>query len=348
MLFVKAQPVTNVVELRVALQNAIELEHATIPPYLTAYYSLKQGTNQQIATLLRSIIVEEMQHMTLAANILNAVGGHPDINKPGFVPKYPGPLPMGIGDKSGKEFIVPLKRFSLPLVEQIFMTIEGPETPLHFQTMKVALTAELAPQYQTIGQFYTAIGDLIVREGNPIFSKDPKQQARQVTGVFGLPDSVLKITDVDSAMRAIDRIITQGEGTTTSPEDGQKELAHYYRFEEISRGQRLVQDKPGSPWLWDPKKHITFEPSGVWPMMDNPSLAAYPKDSQAYRLALEFNSGYSNLLNALHVAFNGHPRKVDDAIGLMYSLTVQASSMAQVPVPGTDFTAAPTYELSPP
>jgi len=29
--------------LQSALQQAIQLEHATIPPYLYAYYSIKQG-----------------------------------------------------------------------------------------------------------------------------------------------------------------------------------------------------------------------------------------------------------------------------------------------------------------
>ena len=31
--------------LQSALQNAIELEHATIPPYLYALYSIRQNTN---------------------------------------------------------------------------------------------------------------------------------------------------------------------------------------------------------------------------------------------------------------------------------------------------------------
>ena len=36
--------------------------------------------------------------MTIGCNILNAVGGTPGLNEPGFLPRYPGPLPMGIGD----------------------------------------------------------------------------------------------------------------------------------------------------------------------------------------------------------------------------------------------------------
>ena len=68
------------------LQSAIELEHATIPAYLQALYSLKHAKNTVIAWLIRSIVVEEMLHMTIAANVLNAIGGQPVINKPDFVP----------------------------------------------------------------------------------------------------------------------------------------------------------------------------------------------------------------------------------------------------------------------
>src|SRR2546429_359307 len=41
--------------LRVHLQNAVELEHATIPPYLTAMYSLLPGANEKIAAKLRDL-----------------------------------------------------------------------------------------------------------------------------------------------------------------------------------------------------------------------------------------------------------------------------------------------------
>ena len=33
------------------LQSAIELEHATIPPYLTAYFTLHLGSNEEIAAI---------------------------------------------------------------------------------------------------------------------------------------------------------------------------------------------------------------------------------------------------------------------------------------------------------
>ncbi len=61
--------------LRGALQQAVMLEHATIPTYLYALYSLEPGKNAEIQQLITSVVIEEMSHMALACNILNAIGG---------------------------------------------------------------------------------------------------------------------------------------------------------------------------------------------------------------------------------------------------------------------------------
>src|ERR1700761_6590374 len=108
--------------LRSALQSAIELEHSTIPPYLYALYSIKQRENAEIAALILSVVLEEMLHMALACNILNAVGGKPDMDKPSFIPKYPGHLPGSVQD----ELVVGLAPLSIDVVQKTFMGIEEP------------------------------------------------------------------------------------------------------------------------------------------------------------------------------------------------------------------------------
>jgi Ferritin-like len=42
---------TTAVHLYQHLQAAIALEHATLPPYLTALYSIKPGYNQEASTI---------------------------------------------------------------------------------------------------------------------------------------------------------------------------------------------------------------------------------------------------------------------------------------------------------
>src|SRR5687768_12916112 len=70
--------IRTVEDLREYLQVAMQLEHATIPPYLMALYTIRPGTNPDAVRILRVVAIEEMLHLTLAANLLNAVGGIPD------------------------------------------------------------------------------------------------------------------------------------------------------------------------------------------------------------------------------------------------------------------------------
>ena len=81
--------------LREHLQWAIELEHFTLPPYLCALYSLDAARNPEASEVVASVLVEEMLHMTLAANLLNAVGGRPRLDTPQMLPVYPRCLPHG-------------------------------------------------------------------------------------------------------------------------------------------------------------------------------------------------------------------------------------------------------------
>ena len=57
---------TKASDLYTHLQGAIELEHSTIPPYLSALYSIKKGANREAAAIIRSVVIEEMLHMTIA------------------------------------------------------------------------------------------------------------------------------------------------------------------------------------------------------------------------------------------------------------------------------------------
>ena len=77
-------PITTLDDLRTHLQWAIEIEHRIIPPYLCALYSIKPGRNREASEAITSVFIEEMLHMTLAANVLNAIGGAPVLDQPGL------------------------------------------------------------------------------------------------------------------------------------------------------------------------------------------------------------------------------------------------------------------------
>ena len=60
-------------ELLGVVQSAVELEHATIPPYLTAYYTLRPGRNDEIATAVVFLLTDASQYVV--GQTLNVDGG---------------------------------------------------------------------------------------------------------------------------------------------------------------------------------------------------------------------------------------------------------------------------------
>lgn len=344
MIFLKTIKIETIADLKNALQTAIELEHSTIPPYLTANWTLFNTGNDQIAKLIGSVVNEEMLHLSIASNILNAIGGSPVINKPGFIPLYPGPLPGAVAE--GLQ--VPIKKFSLDLVKDVFMTIEEPEDPIDIHSLIAS------PGVMTIGMFYTKIKEIISEleavaklEGKTIFVGNPEHQMTYEK--FFDYNVLFPILDEETAIRGINIIIDQGEGTTITPfvnptEDGNgPELAHYYRFEEIYKGQTIQVDPAGGYMYGNPP--IPFNAELVPNMWPNPKMNDYPQDSQAYINSKFFNYNYTSLLNSLHETFNGEPDKINTAMGVMYSLRLYAIKLLAIPDPNhPGFVAGPSFE----
>jgi Ferritin-like len=340
MLYLRRLELANVEDLRSWLLGAVRLELSTIPPYLTALYSIVPGANRDIAEIIRHVAIQEMLHMCLACNILNAVGGRPTINAPGFRPTYPGPLPMGIGTEPGDPFIVPLRRLSLELVQSVFMVIEEPEDPLKFPVKAIAAPPGV-PDYHTIGQFYDSLAAVIAELGPSIFTGDP---SRQVKGWFPA-DELFPVVDVPSAERAIQVIVRQGEGTKKSPLDVEGGLAHYYLYSEIVKGRRLVEDPSVPEGYSYSGAPIVFDPTGVFPMVDNPGQVVLPGNSLVARLANQFDQTYTALLNALQATVDGDPSQLEVAIGLMYALRLEAQQLMSTPIPGGRGNAGPRWQF---
>lgn len=323
------------------VQKAIELEHATIPTYLCAYFSLKLGTNQTIGDIIRSVAIEEMLHMSIASNLLIAIGGSPVINRKGFVPNYPGPLPMNIGNG----LRVPLEKCSIPLVRDVFMKIEEPEEPIVFKSLAAG-----EPQYRTIGEFYAAVDDKLKELGKSAFIGDFGRE--MVNNSWFPPDELFRITDPESASAAIEVIVRQGEGTSVSPLDPEGDLAHYYRFEQIVKGRRLAKDAAADHGFSFTGAPVVLDERNVWNMQPNfdpdELLEKGLQNSRAYRLSTQFAYSYTLLLNSLHKTFNGEPDAVDAAMGQMYELRLLAQEVLSTPLPdGSGFATGLPFRYQP-
>jgi Ferritin-like len=328
-------------ELRHHLQGALALEHATLPPYLYALYSIIPGTNEDAVGILTSVFVEEMLHMTLAANLLNSVGGLPKIAESGFVPNYPAPLPYSDGS-----FLVSLSRFSVATTA-MFMKIERPE--------EMGAPAE-SDQFETIGQFYSAIKDALQRlcksRGEAVvFCGDPSRQITAETFSYRGGGRVVPVYNLDSAFDAVNEIEEQGEGLKhVEIWDGDRqmfhprrdEVAHYFRFEQLIRGRRYQRgDTPQSGPSGDA---IEVDWDCVYPIVDNPQVSSYLPGSLARQKVEEFQRLYSQTLRLLQRAFNGEPTKIDDAISQMMGLRDLARDLAQTPIGDKSMNVGPVFE----
>ncbi|MFC8516327.1 ferritin-like protein [Streptomyces sp. NPDC057257] len=345
-----ASTIENRDDLISYLDAALALEHATIPTYLTAYYSIRSTTNSDAAHIIRVAAVEEMLHLSLVANVLNAIGGKPDLTRPGFVPSYPAYLPDGEDD-----FTVDLRPFSPEAVET-FCKIERPGSAPSADSRLVRTADGRTPplvssptaegmRFYSIGEFYEEIieGLAKVAARDPaLFCGDPALQVGREYFYSG-GGEVIVVTDLDSAQRALRFIAAQGEGLDSGMYDAEGELAHYYRFRQLQLGRYYeVGDHPEAPS--GPALSISWD--DVYPVKVSPRLADYPADSQLARVARDFNADYGAFLGLLTEAFNGRPALLQEAVCDMFRLRDGFNRLVCNPLPGSGgLHAAPTFEI---
>lgn len=359
-------PIETIEDLHHYLYVAIQLEHATIPPYLTALYTIHPGTNIDAYNVIRVVVVEEMLHLTLSANILNAVGGKPNLTKEGFVPTYPTVLPNGETD-----FEVSLQKFS-PEAIDTFLKIERPPEPEEEGVKKKMLKfipratnrVSLLPTYYapkadgaegeeeelhfyTIGEFYHAIElgiEKLVEElgEEAVFCGDPSHQVTPEYYYSGGGD-IVSVYDLESAKQAIRLISEQGEGYQGGIFDHEGELSHFYRFEQLILGSYYHQgDTAGEP-TGEP---VNIDWDAVYPIQTNASTDDYPADSELSTAALDFNVFYLQYLEKIQTALNGQPALLIPAIGDMFKIKEMAYQLIRNPIPGKPgVNAAPTFEI---
>lgn len=343
--------IDSVEELHSYLRAALVLEHATIPPYLTALYSIAPGTNADSVAVIRSVVVEEMLHITLVANLMNALGEHPDLTAPGFVPHYPTHLPDGEMD-----FEVSLHPFGRASIET-FMRIERPGDPKDGPRLVRRPRSEraLLPAYlhddasdlhfYSVGQFYGEIerGLRALSETvgpDQLFIGDPAHQV--VVGDY-FPDAavVRPVDDLDSALLAIDYITEQGEGLGERIYGEFDELSHFYRLEQIVCGRFYERgDAPNVPR----GDRFRVDWSAIHPLKVDARIGDYAPGTELRQLVDEFSAGYASLLELLTAAFSGSPGRLDEAFGAMFALREKFRAIAGHPHPfEVNRSAAPVF-----
>ena len=292
--------------LQEMLTNAVQLELSTIPPYLTAYWSVKGG---EVKGMIFGIILQEMFHMGQAANLLTGIGGTPAINTD--PPSYPGNLPGGVRP----ELTVYVASLTTTWLNDVAMQIEYPEDG--------PITLFEGDEYPTIGAFYTAIEEAI-ENLKPAFDTT-RQLSLDVGG-----NQVEVVPTWEKAIEAIQIIKEQGEGTSTSPDEPGGGLAHYYTFGSIYNGREYVETNG----VWGYTGDIIPFPETY--NIQSVPLAGYPDAPESVQTTIaELQRVYSLLLDNLQSAWvNTDASALTNAIINMGALQEPVITLMQTPISG--------------
>ncbi|KJK55538.1 ferritin-like domain-containing protein [Saccharothrix sp. ST-888] len=280
------------------LCQAAYLEMSTVPMYLYAAFSIEtRGCSQWdpgmgAFRLIRSIVVEEMLHLSLVRNILVALGARKKIKfyDKDFIPTYP-----SLMLHRWPELTLHLGPCSETLVKEVFMEFELPRQD--------ETTNETIPEgwYRTIGEFYKSVGErlaVLSKEPGKKIWRDNKPEFQYVSAYWnkdGGGGPVL-VHDLKTALDALKIIVEQGEGVDPKrpsvpidplkPIPGLDELPHYTKFKRIADG---------------------VEPLGnVYNLPTDPKAVGYDKKTEpaAHAINTLFNAAYCYTMHMLDVIYD--------------------------------------------
>jgi CDGSH-type Zn-finger protein/uncharacterized Fe-S cluster protein YjdI len=330
-------------QLAYLLTEAAEIEHGLMCCYLFAAYSLKREGDPDVTAeeakaiarwrgVITGVAVEEMLHLALASNLLTSIGFAPQLARPNF-PVPPGYHPSGV--------VVALAPFDASTIDH-FVYLERPEgvdvpdgagferPPPYERAARADRLTPSSEDYATVGHLYRGIRDgftsLAARLGErALFVGDPRAQVGP--SIAALP-GLVAVTDLASAIRAIDTIVEQGEGTASD-----SERAHYRRFVSVRDEHRaLVKARPS---------FVAAHPVARNPVMRRPPTPqgkVWIEEPSAARLLDLGNALYGHTLRLLGRTFaqnedSPDARRVlmDAAIESMTIVTPIAERLARMP-----------------
>ncbi|MEM8907207.1 MAG: ferritin-like domain-containing protein [Bacteroidota bacterium] len=223
----KKQQIQNREELIYALCRAAEIEHGLTCIYLFTAFSMKKFLVEGIDEIQRdkirnwqglifSVARQEMEHLGLVCNLLNAIGGAQHFSRPNL--PQPADYYSTVNDFA-------LKTFSLETMAE-FMNFEKPanSTDVHAEVEAgnpIVPTPFIIHNHHTVQELYETIreGFAYLDEELPgeLFIGPPEAQVDGEDIDVGFDNSefgitMIKINNLQDAFAAIDEIVEQGEG----------------------------------------------------------------------------------------------------------------------------------------
>jgi hypothetical protein len=323
-------------ELISLLAQACEIEHVLLCEYLFAGFSLKTGddeglTSEQLDATRRwqkviwEVAAEEILHLALANNLLIAIGGAPHFRRPNFPQErryYP------------QDFRFTLTRFDLATMQHFVyierpegMTEEDPDLFGGLQPVSMPrVINEVGPDvltFETIGELYRTIESGLralarrLDEAN-LFIGPPAAQATE--RYFSFPELVA-VSDLASALHAIEAIVEQGEGVR-----GDWQNAHYGKFLRVCHEFRaLIEADPA----FDPARPVQSDSASRMP--PDSSGMVLIDDPFTIKVSDCFNATYDLLVQML-ARFFAHNEESDDDLKTLVQTAIDGMFSVVLPL----------------
>jgi CDGSH-type Zn-finger protein/uncharacterized Fe-S cluster protein YjdI len=299
-------------ELIYLLTEAAQFEHVVMCTYLYAQWSLKKDESEGITAAekeaidgwrasIRSVAMEEMLHLALVNNLMAAFGATPHFSRPDFPVKqgyFPSDLDFHLApfnEETMRHFVFIERPEGIEMKDGAGFTHES-----HYE--RVICTDLLTPtsrDYGSQGQLYHGIAQAIRRLADELGEENlfiGHGEAQLSSAEFPLP-GLFEISGVETAMKAIEEIVSQGEGAPAHRED-----SHYARFDAILKEYQVLK-----------KARPEFE--AAYPAATNPVLTELADDEHTARVT------------------NSLARHVVDLGNAIYGLMLQTLAQISTPVP---------------
>ena len=329
--------IENRSELIYTLGKAAELEHLIICQYLYAAFSLKRFPSEGIGSELKPTVdrwvhelmdigVQEMLHLALVQNLLTAIGAGPHLGRPNF-PVPPRAFPAKVQ--------ISLLAFSEPALRH-FAFLERPEGSqmadvAELQVLEQAWPLEqidedaigpIVADFDTISHLYRSIEDGMARLAERMGEERLfiGQVDAQATGHHFRLEALVPVTNLESARRAVDTIVEQGEGAR-----GDWHEAHFGRLLRMLDeflGQRAAD--PG----FDPARPVLL--ARVRPAESGEPVALIT-DPFSVRCTDLLNSVYELVLQLLARYF-AHSDETDEQLGILAWVAIELMEDAVAPL----------------
>jgi hypothetical protein len=289
-------------DLLTLLTEACELEHGLACSYLYAAFSLKQElsegglTWQQLhkvkewASQIYLVASQEMFHLSQAWNLLSSIGGNPYYFRPNFPQNskyYPLGLPLNLdpfNETTLKRFIL----FELPQKENEKQYIQN----------KLGYVNEDLYDYKTVGELYGMIEEgfknLDRKENFKLFIGNPNLQVG--SDDIDFPE-IVKVTDLKTALKGIDKIVEQGEGNKSDDEN-----CHYGIFKSIL--ENYISEKESSGSNFQPVRNVISNPIVHLKAELSVKNGSFIVDSYTAEIADIFDDLYNLMLRILQFGFS--------------------------------------------